>query len=495
VKQVTIFNLSVKSNNQLVEPSANYKFATIIKRENGPDDAEFYTYDSNGERVRKVFERYKGDDLIEIEEKIYLGAIEIKRIKQKQGNSAPTKIFERTSLHIMDDKDRIALSHNWIQDDNSRETDILNKNKTRFQYGNHLGSASLELDNSGLIISYEEYFPYGGTSFIAGKSQKEIKLKEYRYTGKERDDSTGLYYYGARYYAPWLGRWMSADPLGAEGSGLNMYWFASGNPINRIDLDGMADEKVETVKKDVDVETNDEDTLSIELPEQESESSSGTETKKATIKDGKISHDDIESKIFKNIEHGKLSEVNAIVLHQTGGSGVKGDFEKYKSKKGKKSSAAHFYIDQDGTIYQTASLDKKTWHIGKIRSKAWEERKETPMGKTDKIEINKLRKLSSSKKITYGKFVKQLFNYELKKKYGDRFPINSDSLGIEIVSKYDSETKKFEKPTKEQTESLELLLDILVKHFKLDRSEDIYRHSDISYKNPDEAQSVKWKSK
>jgi len=57
------------------------------------------------------------------------------------------------------------------------------------------------------IISYEEYFPYGGTSFIAGQNQKEVKIKQYRYTGKERDGFTSLYYYGARYYAEWMGRW------------------------------------------------------------------------------------------------------------------------------------------------------------------------------------------------------------------------------------------------------------------------------------------------
>jgi RHS repeat-associated protein len=66
-----------------------------------------------------------------------------------------------------------------------------------------------------------------------------VKLKEYRYSGKERDDSTGLYYYGARYYAPWLGRWISADPAGTV-DGLNLYEFVGGNPITGIDIGGMS---------------------------------------------------------------------------------------------------------------------------------------------------------------------------------------------------------------------------------------------------------------
>nr|WP_293091829.1 RHS repeat-associated core domain-containing protein [Moorena sp. SIOASIH] len=87
-------------------------------------------------------------------------------------------------------------------------------------------------------MSYEEYFPYGGTSFVAGRSLAEVKLKQYRYSGKERDASTGLYYYGARYYAPWLGRWMSCDPAGTV-DGLNLYVFVGGNPVILRDTGGL----------------------------------------------------------------------------------------------------------------------------------------------------------------------------------------------------------------------------------------------------------------
>ena len=89
------------------------------------------------------------------------------------------------------------------------------------------------------IISYEEYLPFGGTSFTAGRNQTETKLKEYRFTDKERDDFSGLYYFGARYYAPWLGRWMSADPSGPVDGG-NLYVYCQNNPVGRIDPDGRA---------------------------------------------------------------------------------------------------------------------------------------------------------------------------------------------------------------------------------------------------------------
>ena len=70
--------------------------------------------------------------------------------------------------------------------------------RRRYQLSNHLGSSSLELDQNGALISYEEYHPYGTTSFRAGTAA-EVSLKRYRWTGKERDEETGFSYHGARY--------------------------------------------------------------------------------------------------------------------------------------------------------------------------------------------------------------------------------------------------------------------------------------------------------
>ena len=65
--------------------------------------------------------------------------------------------------------------------------------------------------------------------------------KRYRYTGKERDEENDLYYHGARYYAPWLGRWTSCDPAGiADGTGFLPY--ADANPVRLIDPGGMQPE-------------------------------------------------------------------------------------------------------------------------------------------------------------------------------------------------------------------------------------------------------------
>ena len=115
----------------------------------------------------------------------------------------------------------------------------------RYQHGNHLGSAVLELDDQSGVISYEEYFPFGTTSYQAVTSQTDLP-KRYRYTGKERDEENDLYYHGARYYAPWLGRWTSCDPLGlrqSQAAQPSLYAPMALNPVAFVDLTGEAPEK------------------------------------------------------------------------------------------------------------------------------------------------------------------------------------------------------------------------------------------------------------
>jgi RHS repeat-associated protein len=111
----------------------------------------------------------------------------------------------------------------------------------RYQLANHLGSSVLELDQHAQVISYEEYYPYGSTSYQAVRLRTETP-KRYRYTGKERDTETGLYYHGARYYAPWLARWTSCDPVGMA-DGTNPYLYARCQPIARTDPSGLQSQK------------------------------------------------------------------------------------------------------------------------------------------------------------------------------------------------------------------------------------------------------------
>lgn len=204
----------------------------------GGGGAAFYSYDSTGMRVRKVIERQNGT---RFKERIYLDGFEVYR--EYAGNGT-TIDLERKSLHVMDDTRRIALVERRTQgDDDSPATCI------RYQFANQLGSAVWELDGGGTPISYEEYYPYGSTSYQAVNKSLKAGAKRYRFTGKERDEESGLYYHGARYYAPWLGRWTSADPSGLR-DGPNLYVYVRNNPIRYSDNNGLWPKLIENLKND-----------------------------------------------------------------------------------------------------------------------------------------------------------------------------------------------------------------------------------------------------
>jgi RHS repeat-associated protein len=197
----------------------------------GAPETTYYVYDATGQRVRKVTERQDGTRK---ESRAYLGGFELYRRYDAGGTGV---VLERETLHVMDDRKRVALVETrtvGIEPDLAAQL-------IHYQFGNHLGSATLELDSAGQTVSYEEYYPYGGTSYQAGRSLTEVSLKRYRYTGMERDEESGFGYHTARYYAPWLGRWISPDPIGL-GDGLNLYAYVSGNPPRLVDQSGMGGE-------------------------------------------------------------------------------------------------------------------------------------------------------------------------------------------------------------------------------------------------------------
>ena len=182
----------------------------------------FYVYDAGGQRVRKVIEK-NGGTLVE--ERVYLGGFEIFRRRNGAGT------VERETLHIMDDTQRVALVETRTQGNDGSPGQLI-----RYQLSNHLGSASLELDDAEEIISFEEYYPYGSTSYQAVRNQTETP-KRYRYTAMERDEESGFTYHTARYYALWLAVWTSCDPIGTSG-GINLYRYANNRPLRFIDATG-----------------------------------------------------------------------------------------------------------------------------------------------------------------------------------------------------------------------------------------------------------------
>lgn len=186
----------------------------------------YFQYDASGKRVRKFVDKGNGT----IEERIYLGSEE--RFQLRRGPGFKEVVQETITEHAAGGA--LRIERKTIKDGK-----IISKPKELFrhQLSNHLGSVALELNEDGKVISYEEYHPYGTTSYRATNSQVEVSPNRYRYTGMERDDETGLSLHGARYYAPWLGRWTAADPIGL-GDGVNRYAYVRGNPISHRDSTG-----------------------------------------------------------------------------------------------------------------------------------------------------------------------------------------------------------------------------------------------------------------
>lgn len=201
----------------------------------GTPETTYYVYDAAGRRIRKVTERFapQGTTPTRLRERIYLGAVEVYR---EYGPDGDTVTLERETLHVTDDAARVALVET-----RTRGSDRGPEQLIRYQFADHLGSVALELDDRARFVSYEEYHPYGSTSFQAVASAVEAP-KRYRFTGKERDEESGLMYHGARYYAPWLGRWTSCDPAGLA-DGANLYVYAGCDPCGWIDPDGRASTK------------------------------------------------------------------------------------------------------------------------------------------------------------------------------------------------------------------------------------------------------------
>jgi insecticidal toxin complex protein TccC len=194
---------------------------TLVKRTNAANDEEFYRY-SQGVRVYKRHETHTSS-LTHFQEVVYLPGLEI---RTRDGNKEELHVITLSGGH-----GSVRCLH-WVT---GKPVNIA-ADQVRYSLDDHLGSCALELDQQAQVISEEGYYPFGATAWYARGSEVDVDYKTIRYSGKEMDDS-GLYYYGLRYYAPWLQRWINPDPLGAV-DGLNLYRMVGNNPINFVDDQG-----------------------------------------------------------------------------------------------------------------------------------------------------------------------------------------------------------------------------------------------------------------
>lgn len=192
----------------------------LVEHASGPPDQELYHY-SQGARVHKRHETHTST-VNHVTEVHYVGNLEIRTKssgEELHRLTVATGVGEVTCLH-------------WV----AGKPPGIDADQVCYSHSDHLGSSVTQIDQRAQIISRESYYAFGHTATMAARSQIEADYKFTRYSGKEMD-VTGLYYYGARYYAPWLCRWVSADPAG-DADGLNRYAFVGNNPLSYVDPSG-----------------------------------------------------------------------------------------------------------------------------------------------------------------------------------------------------------------------------------------------------------------
>ena len=188
----------------------------------------------------------------------------------------------------------------------------------------------------------------------------------------------------------------------------------------------------------------------------------------------KVKHADQTKQLATALEKGSLTQqqTKAIILHRTNTD------TSLQAVNGFLSGVdTHFLIDTDGTIYQCASLYKYTQHVGDIKAK--------------NLELNG--KNSADYKIYTGKTYQKVSDIEKTKSYPDRYPINSDSIGIEVVAQcfntmekkvkvglnYTQYNGKWQETQKEQKDSIATLINALKMIYNISNN-DIYGHGEIS---------------
>lgn len=182
-----------------------------------------YLYDAGGQRMKKLVvtgSSYRTTT--------YLGAA---FEYHTEASLVHTTKAENASLHIMDEQGCIAIQRVGAAFDG----DGASEHALHYCLRDHLESHALVVSGDGAWINREESFPYGEVSFGS------FERKRYRFTGKERDSESGLNYHSARYYAPWLARWCSCDPMSPK-SGVNQFLYVRSEPIGHVDPSGLADE-------------------------------------------------------------------------------------------------------------------------------------------------------------------------------------------------------------------------------------------------------------
>ena len=133
-----------------------------------------------------------------------------------------------------EDPDDVQPGYGYVPADTTHE-DIF------YYHTDHLGSTSYITDAKANVAQFDAYLPYGELLVDEHSSTEEMP---YKFNGKEFDQETGLYYYGARYMNPRTSLWYGVDPLAEKYPSIDGYVYCAGNPVKFIDVQGLDLQKV-----------------------------------------------------------------------------------------------------------------------------------------------------------------------------------------------------------------------------------------------------------
>lgn len=202
----------------------------------------------------------------------------------------------------------------------------------------------------------------------------------------------------------------------------------------------------------------------------------------SALVNGKLVDKKVTQKIYSKLHKGSMSSANAIVVHQTGAPSAQHTFNSYTNAG---ENGAHFLIDKQGAIYQTALTNQITYHVGKLKSRCLQTKA------CSKNEVAAATNILFAKGQSFAVRVKNLHAHEKVKTYPDRYPTNSDSIGVELVGNFDAAKKVYEAVSVNQNASLKWLIAELTKLLNLTAA-DIYRHPTVSRKQASEAATAAW---
>ncbi len=147
----------------------------------------------------------------------------VKKNEQKETAPGAPIAWEKPSQ-----PEEVQPGYGYVADNNATE-------ETFYYHSDHLGSTSYITDDSARITQYTAYLPYGELLVDEHTSSEDLP---YKFNGKELDEETGLYYYGARYMQPITSVWYGIDPLTEKYPDVSAYTYCMGNPVRLVDDDG-----------------------------------------------------------------------------------------------------------------------------------------------------------------------------------------------------------------------------------------------------------------